>query len=362
MTESLMSSLAGKRQPSPARWIGLMAAALFLGVSIGWAGATVFGSPKTALSSEKFTYVRAVKGAVGSSINLSTSVSWTPAPAANNLASGIVTTVNIQAGQEVTSGTVLYSVDMQPVTIAQGDIPSFETMSEGTVGPDVAQLQRMLSTLGYFNATATGVFSRATARAVKAWQTRLGVDATGVVKMSDIVFVPSLPARIVLDPTLVKRGASVAGGEAAIASLPASPVFTIAATNDQSAFFATGTRVEITNPSGKVWQGYVAGEAVEEVSGVQVQLIGKNGVAICGDDCGSVPNEGQTLLNSKVITLETQEGITVPSSALLTEADGKVRVVDKSGRQRPVKVITSAKGISVIEGIPAGILVRIPAA
>jgi hypothetical protein len=54
-------------------------------------------------------------------------------------------------------------------------------------------------------------------------------------------------------------------------------------------------------------------------------------------------------------------GLTVPSSALLSKADGSVAVVDATGVEHEVTVISTAKGMAVIEGIAAGTDVRIPA-
>jgi hypothetical protein len=71
---------------------------------------------------------------------------------------------------------------------------------------------------------------------------------------------------------------------------------------------------------------------------------------------------GQTLLLSKIVTVETVSGLVVPSAALLSAADGAVSVIDEEGVSHPVTVETSARGMSVVDGVSAGLRVRVPAA
>jgi hypothetical protein len=70
---------------------------------------------------------------------------------------------------------------------------------------------------------------------------------------------------------------------------------------------------------------------------------------------------GQTLLQSRIVTEETVTGLVVPSAALLSGADGRTTVTDEEAVSHPVTVVTSARGMSVIEGVPAGTRVRVPA-
>jgi len=100
---------------------------LLVGAIAGWAGGTVLTPTQDVLDSTAFTFVEVVNGEVGSSINLNTVAEWTPVPVGANQASGTVTTVNVGPGDEVTQGTVLYTVNLRPVVIAQGPIPSFQS-------------------------------------------------------------------------------------------------------------------------------------------------------------------------------------------------------------------------------------------
>ena len=84
------------------------------------------------------------------------------------------------------------------------------------------------------------------------------------------------------------------------------------------------------------------------------------GTVICGEQCGQVPVSGQVTLLSKIVTVETATGLVVPSSALVSEADGKLAIVDEHGERVPVKVVAGARGMSVIEGVETGTKVRVP--
>src|SRR5690606_14262406 len=198
-----------------------------------------------------------VRGEVGSSINLNTVAEWKPVPIAANLASGTVTSVSVTAGQEVGVGSVLYAVNLRPVVIAQGDVPAFRTHSRNTTGADVAQLQAMLTQLGFYKGDVSGDFGWLTQAAVEAWQKSLGVDDDGVVQAGDVVFVPSLPTRISLDADKVVRGASLGASDPVISGLPAAPTFRVPVTDTHSALRPHGARVEGAGPDVQVGGGCV---------------------------------------------------------------------------------------------------------
>ncbi|MFM9878210.1 MAG: peptidoglycan-binding protein [Rhodoglobus sp.] len=343
------------------RWAGAGLAIFVVGGGVGWAASTVLTPAQDVLDSTAYSYVEVVNGEVGSSMNLNTAAGWTPVPVGSNLASGTVTTVNIEAGQEVGAGATLYTVNLRPVVIAQGSIPAFQSLSDGSKGTDVAQLQGMLASLGFYMGPVDGGFGGGTASAVKAWQRSLGIDGDGVVQAGDIVFVPSLPTRVALDTEKVKRGASLSGGEPVVRGLPSAPTFRIPVTETQASLMPTGTRVEITGPAGETWEAYVLEQKTNEVSGIDVILEGKDGAPICGDACGSIPVTGEAFLRSQIVTVEMVSGLTVPSAALLSRADGSLSVIDDEGEEHPVTVVTSARGMSVINGVPEGTMVRVPA-
>ncbi len=353
-------SITGRRSGRWVRWVGAMVIALVAGAGVGWAGATVLTPAKDVLQSTPFTYVEVVPGEVGSSINLNTVAEWTPVPVGTNQATGTVTSVTVAAGDEATHGSVLYTVNLRPVVIAQGAVPGFRALARGTDGADTQQLQEMLAALGLFRATPDGKFGPATDAAVRAWQKKLGVPVDGVVQPGDIVFVPTLPTRVALDTEVIHRGAALTGGEAVVRGLPPEPAFTVPVTDSQSAMMPNGTRVEIITDA-STWEAFVIDRRTDPASGTIVILTGAGGASICGSDCATLPVTEQTLLRSRIVTVETVQGLVVPSAALLSAASGAVSVIDEDGISHPVTVVTSARGMSVVEGVAAGVRVRVPA-
>ena len=356
-----MCDAAVVRSPRLARWtIGLLVAVV-AGAGVSWAAATALTPPRDVVAETAFTLVEVVAGEVGSSINLNTVAQWTPVPAGSNQAAGTVTSVNVTAGQSVAVGATLYSVNLRPVVIAQGQVPAFRALGQDTAGADVTQLQQALTDLGLYAGAVDGEFGARTTTAVKAWQKALGVPVDGVVQPGDVIFVPSLPTQVALDTEIITRGALLTGGENVVRALPAAPVFTVPVGESQAALMPTGTRVEITNIDGGLWEGFVADQVVDETGMIVITLAGQDGALICADACASIPVTEQSLLSSRIVTVESIAGLIVPSAALLSAADGTASVIDSTGISHPVTVITSARGMSIIDGVTDGTSVRIPA-
>ncbi len=330
--------------------------------AVGWAASTIMRPPEDSLDATTFTTVAVEPGEVGSSVDLNVVAEWVSVPVGFNQASGIVTAVTVAAGDEVTQGNTLYLVNQRPVTIAEGIVPAFRQIGAGATGNDVRQLQVMLQALGFFTAQPDGQAGPLTVSAVRAWQKSIGVEQSGNVEIGDVIFVPVLPTRVSLDTEVIARGSGVSGGESVVRALPAAPEFTVPVTDAQSAMIPSGTLVQITSPEGGVWDA-VAGDRTTDAESqtTLVALVGVDGAQVCTDQCGQVAVTGKALLPSKITTSPTVEGLVVPSSALLTDATGRVAVVDAEGAVIAVTLVASARGMSVIEGVDAGTKVRVPA-
>lgn len=354
------------RSEPPHRWVrALIGGGLLVGagIAVGWAVTSVLTPASDVLDAAGFTTVVVVPGEVGSSLTLNTAAQWEPVPVGTNRASGVVTGVSVAAGDQVDQGDWLYVVDLRPVVVAEGQVPAFREVGAGARGEDVAQLQVMLGAVGFYDGDATGEVDEGTEEAIRAWQESLGLEPTGVVMDGDVIFVPSLPTRVALDVHLVSRGSGLSGGEAVLQGLPPAPTFTVPVTETQAQLMPLGTRVEVTGPGEVVWEGFVADQVADEFGSVTVSLEGTGGAVICGQECGLVPVTGQSLLTSRIVTVETVFGLVVPSAALVTGADGVIAVVEADGVRRAVSVVASARGMSVIEGegVVEGLAVRVPA-
>ncbi|QNE46132.1 peptidoglycan-binding protein [Glaciihabitans sp. INWT7] len=355
---------SGKFDP-PRRKRFLMAAGIVIvllgaGASIGWASARVLTPLKNPIATEKYALARVTRGEVGFSIALNVAAQWSSTNVGTNLAGGTVTTVSAEPGQTLSTGATLYTVNLRPTVLAQGEIPAFEPLTLGARGEDVAQLQRFLATLGTYAGSPKGIFDRTTLSAVKVWQKSLGVAVDGIVRPGDVIYVPSLPARITLDPTKVFRGAQLSGGEQVVAALSSTPAFSLAVSAEQSSLIPKGTQVEISSGAAS-WKAIVGEQTVDADGGVTLILGGEGNSSICLDQCDQVPTVGRTLLPSKVITTKTVEGLVVPTSALTSDAAGKVFVVSDDGVRHSAKLLATAGGMSAISGPPEGLRVRVPA-
>lgn len=349
----------GKRLNHWLKRVAVGASFAVLGVSVGAAAMVVFAPPREVLADAPYTFVELVDGTVSSSMKLNTVSEWVQLPVGSNLAAGTVTGVSIDSGAEVVPGSVLYSVNLRPVVVAAGPTPAFRTMSRGTDGADVQQLQQLLAELGFYDGARDGGFGSRTEAAVREWQEELGIEQDGVVRTGDLIFVPMLPGRVTLDSEMIFRGASLAGGEEVLSGLASEPTFSIPVTSAQAASMPVGTPVQIESDQAE-WSAIVAGH-LNEVDQVLIFLEGIDGAPICGSECGSIPIVGKTLLHSEILTQAPVSGVIVPTAGLLSGPSGDVQVIDRSGRRHEVEVIASARGMSVIEGAVVGMSVRIPA-
>jgi peptidoglycan hydrolase-like protein with peptidoglycan-binding domain len=108
--------------------------------------------------------------------------------------------LDVAAGQTISNGEKLAEIDGEPLFALAGGVPAWRDITPGESGPDVAELQKALASLGYYSGGDTpGFFGAATQEAVSEYYEHLGYTppATGGVPMSDVIFLPSLPAKVV---------------------------------------------------------------------------------------------------------------------------------------------------------------------
>jgi len=121
----------------------------------------------------------------------------------------VVTKIFKAPGRFVAPGNVIIEVAGQPFFVFQGAVPAYRDMAAGESGTDIAQLQAGLEGLGFsIGADTSGVYGRGTAAAVAAFYQSLGYTAPTVpggpkahrgaeVPLSEIMFVPRLPAQVI---------------------------------------------------------------------------------------------------------------------------------------------------------------------
>ncbi len=115
-------------------------------------------------------------------------------------AQGIVTDRH-EKGTVVEPGETLIWIDGRPVTLARGDTPMYRVLSltrdrdnKRLQGEDVTQLQQFLIAAGFDDKgrlEADGEFGVSTRRAVLDWQKATGLERTGSVDRTQLVFGPT---------------------------------------------------------------------------------------------------------------------------------------------------------------------------
>lgn len=345
----------------PLRLVLLVVLLVAVGLVGFWAGRVALEPPEDplAVDSGPVTYV-VESGEVGRSLSFSAVAEWGLVPVGRNGAAGVVTSVDVDAGEVVEPGDVLYTVGLRPVVVAVGSVPMFRDLARGASGDDVVQLQGLLAGLGFYSGELTGTLNAATESAVRAWQDSLGLDDTGVVAAGDVVFVPELPAPLVFSDEL-RVGARLGGGEELVLRVPNEPVFRVPLSIDQRDLVPLSAPVRVRYSEG-VWEGRIE-QAVELPERGQLDLIlaGSDGGAVCGEECARwVSVTRPTDFGVEIVVIPRVEGPVVPVAAIISDPGNRTFVLTDAGEEIDVEVVASAGGIAVVDGVEVGTVIQIP--
>lgn len=342
------------------RFVGVVFLLVLVAASGYWAGQVALQPPDDPLTAprEPVRYVVEV-GSVGHSFSFTAMASWDLVPVGRHAGTGVVTSVALTPGELVGSGEVVYTVGLQPVVVALGDVPMFRSLGLRTKGPDVFQLQTMLTDLGFFNGDIDGNFGRSTRVAVRSWQDSLGVQDDGRVGVGDIVFVASLPGRLVLGES-VTRGARLGDGEITVFAVVGDPEFRVPLSSEQGNLVPLLAEVIVTYPGG-VWNARIERAVEIEPGRLDLVLVGLDGGSVCGVECAKwVSLEGGTMFRSEIVVIPDTSGPVVPVGAITVDAGNRPSVTLTDGSLLEVTIVESADGLAVVEGIDAGTEILLP--
>ncbi|OLT18904.1 hypothetical protein BJF86_02805 [Serinicoccus sp. CNJ-927] len=285
-----------------------------------------------------------VRGSVGRSLPLSTTVRQPVGVVAVNGLSGVVTS---SSPGRVESGGVVYVVGRTPVRVVQAQQPFWRELSRGVRGEDVVALQELLIAGGYLDAEADGDFGQGTEDAVEAWQEEQGLPESGVVGLGELVAVPDLPATVTVGEA-IRVGGQVSGGEDAVLAPTGERDFVLVVTAEQARLIPAETTVEMTFED-QQWTGVIAGSTVDDTGSTVFELTAPGGGPVCGEDCGVLPGDEQVTVRSEVVVVPRVEGLSVPAAAVRTRANGSAFVLTEDG-QVEVVVAGSGQGVAIVEG------------
>lgn len=342
-------------------WVVLLVLLLVVGVAGVLAGRTLLAPPQALPSGRSYALVAVEDGTVQRSLRLDVSASWSGGSAVTNRASGTLTGLVARSGTPVEAGDVLYTVDLAPVFAARGTVPAFRTLAQGDEGADVRQLQRLLRAVGVRADAPDGVYGSATTEQVKAWQTRTGQKSTGVVEAGRLVFVPRLPAVLAWnsDTTI---GMTLTPGTDVGRTLPRQPRFTMVLPTNQATLVDPGMPVAIQAPRGGSWQATLGQTLPPDEDGSQTAAVlpAQGAVSVCGQECGQIPADGVGALPAQITVVPAQSGPVVPTAALVVGDDARASVTTGDGTVVAVRILASAGGRAVIDGVAVGTVVRVP--
>ena len=261
-------------------------------------------------------------------------------------------------GDVVERGDTVYRLDQEKVPLLYGSIPLYRTLSAGSAGADVKQLERNLGALGYTGITVDDEYTPATAHAVAEWQEDLGRDETGVVKRGDAVVASG-----------ARRVAKITSAPGAAASgvllkwTGSTRVVTVGLDTDYADLVKPGTTATVELPDGT--------HVAARVTDIGTPTSNKK------DDGATLPVELTVTEQKKLgryqvakvsvdLAAQTHEGVlAVPVNALVARPGGgyAVTAVTATGtRHLPVKAGMFAGGYVEVSGagVVAGLTVGVP--
>jgi hypothetical protein len=175
-----------------------------------------------------------------------------------NQAGGIYTKLPA-VGEVIRQGHVLYRVNNSPVALLYGSTPAYRTLSSGTSGPDVAELNADLVALGYATSAQlsprSASFGWATTLAVQKLQAAIGSSQTGTLALGQAVFEPTAVRVTALS---AQPGGRTQSGQAVLQGTSTTRQVQVALDASQQTDVAVGDRVTITLPDDRGTPGVVS--------------------------------------------------------------------------------------------------------
>ncbi len=272
-------------------------------------------------------------------------------------------------GSRITRGGSLFEVDEKPVTLMYGAVPLYRTLGEGDEGSDVGQLEENLSALGYAGFEVDDEYTDATAAAVEDWQADRGLDETGRVDPSQVVFATGA-VRVASQEA---RVGDRAGQGPAITVTSTTQVVTVDLDVADRDLAKKGRAVTIDLPGGQTIKGHIT--SIGTVAEIPSDQGGSDEptsddatieVVVTIDKGESAAGLDQAPVTVNMESSRVEDVLSVPVAALLATSDDAyaVQVIQPDGTTKmvPVEIGKFADGRVEVEGdgIRAGTVVGVP--
>lgn len=221
------------------------------------------------------------------------------APATN--AQGTLTALAIAPGDEVTTGTVVGSVNNQQLVAYASAAPLFQDITRGSKGADIKVAQQLLTTLGFYSGPIDGDSGPATEKSIKAFNAKYGwgTDNT-VLSLASLVWMGTGDATVA--EVSVTLGAQVSPGTALFTTTASLAAITVTETPNLPA----------------------DGDVTLTVNGASVPYVVGSGAVTEPDDVAAIAaTMGTTTEGVGTVALVTPAVVgTVPSSAVVSDEKG----------------------------------------
>jgi hypothetical protein len=276
-------------------------------------------------------------------------------------------------GTIISRGMSVYSLDDKPVPLFYGTTTMYRALYLGVSdGPDVAELQANLIALGFGSGiTASGNFTSATKVDVEAWQRSLGLGATGVFSLGDVVVEPGA---IEVDTVSPESGAAASPGAPVVTATSTTREVTISLDASQQAEVKLGDPVVVTLPDNSTTPGvvsFVGTVATAPAAGAGNTAGASNPtitVEVTLTDPSATGNLDQAPVEVAITNGSVSNALVVPVDALLALANGgyALEEIETGGAHRLVAVtlglFDDADGLVQVSGsnVAAGQKIVVP--
>jgi hypothetical protein len=333
------------------RWLvlSLVLALVAIGMA-AWAVTNTYGDDATPRfggsdNPDPTTFATVARRDLTSQTQLPATLGYAGSYSVVNQAEGTVTAIP-SVGQIVNQGQVLYQVSAAPVVLLYGSTPAYRTLSTGTRGRDVEELNADLVSLGYATSSelspTADAFGAATTTALEKFEAAVGMAASGTLTLGQAVFLPTATRVTTILATL---GAPAPAGQPILEATSTTRQVSIALDATQQSEVAVGDRVTITLPDNRNTPGMIS--SVGTVATIPTSG-GSGGadssptitVLVNPTDPAATGTWDQAPVNVTVTTGSVTNALVVPVDALLAQSGGgyAVEVGGANGARHLVRV------------------------
>jgi peptidoglycan hydrolase-like protein with peptidoglycan-binding domain len=330
---------APKRQEARSAWLRSWAPfiALWLSPVLAFAllvplalrtedGSTEVAAPESTVVGERVRDLR---------LSAVAEIVYEPNDAILSTASGTITAVDTAPGTALVTGDRIVEIDAVPILAKVGGLPFYRDLGPGARGPDVRELNTLLTSLGLGALPDSDRFSSASGSAVKRLQTSMGVPTDGLFRSSYFSYLAEGATQV--QTVEVSVGQVVAPGDALVGTTRRIRSTSLKPADDTKSFaqFSGAPTVLIAGAETLELSSFVI--TAQEIPRFQEFLA-------AGLDAGVLSSSGDTGESISGLLIALKDPLTmgaVPAQALYSSASGQACLFSKKDGSYDVHPVTS---------------------